>query len=134
MSANAWRHKLAPTGLALGVPRLYLQPMRNLLQNAVIGAVWLYKRTLSPVFYFLGARCRHYPTCSDYAADAFRKHKTSRAFWLSVSRLSRCHHFGSHGFDPVPEDAPKVGWRVWRLGDWAWTERGVDETPDNRAS
>jgi len=104
----------------------------GLFAKCALGSLWLYKRTLSPVLYFFGARCRHYPTCSDYAAQAFRKHKPVRAFWLSVSRLVRCHPLGSHGIDPVPDPAPdaapNAGWRFWRLGDWAWTERGVDET------
>ena len=88
-----------------------------------LGLLWLYKRLFSPVFYFLGARCRHEPTCSAYAAEAFQKHRLGRAFWLILSRICRCHPLGSHGFDPVPETTPDVGWRFWRLGDWAWTER-----------
>ena len=83
-----------------------------------------YKTVLSPVLYFLGVRCRHEPSCSDYGAQAFGKHKVGRAFWLTLSRLSRCHPWGSHGFDPVPDDSPQVGWRFWRLGDWRWNERG----------
>ena len=98
---------------------------RSLLAAAALGVLKVYKTLLSPVFYFLGARCRHEPTCSEYAAEAFRKHRPARAFWLTVSRLSRCHPFGSHGFDPVPDEAPQVGWRFWRLGDWAWSERGA---------
>lgn len=107
---------------------------RSFLNAATLGLLKGYKTVLSPVFYLLGARCRHEPTCSDYAAEAFRKHKAGRAFWLTLSRLSRCHPWGSHGFDPVPDDAPSVGWRIWRLGDWAWTERGTDETgrPESR--
>ncbi|MEM8935832.1 MAG: membrane protein insertion efficiency factor YidD [Pseudomonadota bacterium] len=88
-----------------------------------LGLLWLYKRTLSPVFYLFGARCRHAPTCSEYAAAAFQKHGLWAGFWLSLSRLTRCHPWGSHGFDPVPETLPKAGWRFWRLGDWGWTER-----------
>ncbi|MDZ7629650.1 MAG: membrane protein insertion efficiency factor YidD [Parvularculaceae bacterium] len=93
--------------------------------RAALGALWLYKRTLSPVFYALGARCRHLPTCSDYAADAFRLYGAHKGFWLTLSRLCRCHPFGSHGFDPVPAKTFDHGWRFWRYGDWAWTERGV---------
>ena len=107
MSATETRRKI---GVASGV---------------ALGVVWLYKRTLSPVFYLLGARCRHQPTCSDYAAQAFRRHHPWRAFWLSLSRISRCHPFGSHGFDPVPDAPRQAGWRFWRLGDWAWTERSA---------
>jgi len=99
---------------------------------AALGLLKTYKAVLSPVFYFLGARCRHEPTCSEYAADAFRKHGPGRAFWLTLSRLLRCHPLGSHGFDPVPEETPVVGWRFWRLGDWRWTPRGGDEDPADR--
>lgn len=102
-----------------------MMPMvQRLIAGAALGLLKLYKAVLSPVFYFFGARCRHEPSCSEYAAQAFRKHRSGRAFWLTVSRLLRCHPLGSHGFDPVPDDAPAVGWRFWRLGDWAWTKRG----------
>jgi uncharacterized protein len=101
-----------------------------MIKSAALGVLWLYKRTLSPVLYFFGARCRHAPTCSEYAAEAFCKHKPGRAFWLSLSRFLRCHPFGSSGYDPVPDDAPDVGWRFWRLGDWARTERGDTAADD----
>lgn len=97
--------------------------------RAALGALWLYKRTLSPLFFVLGARCRHLPVCSDYAADAFRLHGFATGFWLTFSRLCRCHPLGSHGFDPAPAEMPDHGWRFWRNGDWAWTERGK-KTPE----
>jgi putative membrane protein insertion efficiency factor len=97
---------------------------QSLLVSTALGGLWLYKRTLSPVFHVLGARCRHLPTCSDYAAEAFRRHGAHKGFWLSLSRVARCHPFGSHGFDPVPDEISEQGWRLWRYGDWAWRERG----------
>lgn len=97
---------------------------KSLAVNAALGALWVYKRSLSPLFYALGARCRHQPSCSDYAAQAFARHGAMRGFWLTLSRVFRCHPFGSHGYDPAPERLPDHGWRVWRYGDWAWTERG----------
>lgn len=97
---------------------------QGIVTRAALGALWFYKRTLSPFFYLLGARCRHLPTCSDYAAEAFRRHGGVKGFWLSLSRVWRCHPFGSHGYDPVPETLPDWKWRVWRYGDWSWTARG----------
>lgn len=97
----------------------------DMMTGAALGALVVYKRTLSPVFYVLGARCRHLPTCADYASDALRRHGAVKGFWLGLSRLSRCHPFGSHGFDPAPETLPDHGWRLWRYGDWSWTERGA---------
>ena len=108
--------------------------LSSVFKAIALGFLWLYKRTLSPVFYLLGARCRHEPTCSEYAADAFRIHKVGRAFWLSLSRLVRCHPFGSSGYDPVPTKMPKVGWRIWQYGDWAWTERGETKLGKSKQS
>lgn len=64
-----------------------------------LGVIWLYRFTLSP---FLGGQCRFYPTCSQYALDAYHLHPPLRATWLTIRRLSRCHPLGGRGPDPVP--------------------------------
>ncbi|MBT8471346.1 MAG: membrane protein insertion efficiency factor YidD [Marinicaulis sp.] len=97
--------------------------LNQLLSSAALGAIWVYQRSLSPVLYFFGARCRHYPSCSAYSADAFRKHGAWRGFWLTLSRLARCHPLGSSGVDPVPEGPARPWWRLDRQGDWSWRER-----------
>jgi uncharacterized protein len=47
--------------------------------------------------------CRYQPTCSNYALDAFEHHGALWGTWLSLRRLTRCHPWGGHGWDPVPE-------------------------------
>jgi putative membrane protein insertion efficiency factor len=47
--------------------------------------------------------CRYWPTCSNYALEAFDAHGFWRGAWLTVRRLARCHPWGGRGFDPVPE-------------------------------
>jgi uncharacterized protein len=47
--------------------------------------------------------CRFQPTCSSYALDALEKHGAVRGLWLTTRRLLRCHPWGGHGWDPVPE-------------------------------
>lgn len=47
-------------------------------------------------------RCRYIPTCSHYAVEAISLHGASKGTWLAMKRVSRCHPFGSFGFDPVP--------------------------------
>lgn len=47
--------------------------------------------------------CRFVPTCSNYALDALEAHGALRGSFLTVRRLSRCHPWGGHGWDPVPE-------------------------------
>jgi putative membrane protein insertion efficiency factor len=48
--------------------------------------------------------CRFTPTCSVYAADAVREHGAVRGSWLATKRLCRCHPWGGHGHDPIPEN------------------------------
>lgn len=90
----------------------------SLTGRAALALLRVYKIALSPVFYLAGARCRHAPSCSDYAAEAIRRHGAHRGFWLALARLQRCRPWGSSGFDPVPETLDDHGWRLWRYGDW----------------
>jgi putative membrane protein insertion efficiency factor len=59
----------------------------------------VYQYIISPA---LGPKCRFTPTCSQYAAEALKKHGIIKGGWLSIRRISRCRPGGGHGFDPVP--------------------------------
>ena len=59
----------------------------------------LYQGTLSPL---LGPKCRFTPTCSQYAIEALKKHGVIKGLWLAIKRISKCHPWGGHGYDPVP--------------------------------
>ena len=73
---------------------------QDIPRKAIIVALRMYKRFLSPL---IPPACRFYPTCSEYAMDAFRLHGLGRAAWLSAKRLIRCGPWSAGGFDPVPE-------------------------------
>jgi putative membrane protein insertion efficiency factor len=49
------------------------------------------------------ARCRHWPSCSQYAEEAVRRHGAAAGARLALARLARCHPWGTSGVDPVPE-------------------------------
>lgn len=76
-----------------------------------------YRYGLSP---FLPNACRHLPTCSEYAEEAVGRNGAWKGGWLAFSRICRCHPWGSHGFDPVPDlsAAQHPWWAPWRYGRW----------------
>ncbi|MFN3783161.1 MAG: membrane protein insertion efficiency factor YidD [Spirosomataceae bacterium] len=60
--------------------------------------VRLYQVAISP--YFPNA-CRHSPTCSQYMIESIQEWGFLKGTWLGLVRLSKCHPWGTHGFDPV---------------------------------
>lgn len=71
----------------------------KILSYPFIFLIKIYQRIISPL---LGPKCRFTPTCSNYAVEAFSKYGLFKGFWLSIKRISRCHPWGGHGYDPVP--------------------------------
>jgi putative membrane protein insertion efficiency factor len=70
-----------------------------MIKRVLLKAIGLYQAT-APM---RTPRCRYMPTCSAYAVEAIELHGAARGSWLAIRRISRCHPFGSFGFDPVPE-------------------------------
>ncbi|MCF8336226.1 MAG: membrane protein insertion efficiency factor YidD [Bacteroidales bacterium] len=74
--------------------------MRQLFKYLLLGFVYFYQWVISPLTM---SSCRHVPTCSQYMTEAIRQHGPGKGFLLSMNRLSRCHPWGTHGYDPVPK-------------------------------
>jgi putative membrane protein insertion efficiency factor len=79
--------------------------------------ILIYRYSFKP---FVGHNCRHLPTCSEYALEAIDRNGAWRGFWLTVSRVLRCHPWGTSGFDPVPDIRAERHpfWAPWRYGRW----------------
>ncbi len=69
-----------------------------------IGLIRIYQWVISPLF---PKSCRFAPSCSEYAAEAIRRHGMLSGGWLGLRRILRCHPWGGDGYDPVPD-------RAWR--------------------
>jgi len=78
-------------------------PIARLFNLPFVGSIWLYRVTLSP---FVGGQCKHSPSCSRYALEAYRVHGPIRGTAYTVSRIIRCNPFAGGGYDPVPLNEP----------------------------
>jgi hypothetical protein len=85
-------------------------------QRVALGLIRAYQLTFSAL---VGRQCRYLPTCSDYAAEAVRRHGVWPGAWMAAARLCRCHPLGAWGYDPVPMRCePVPAGRPWRYGAW----------------
>lgn len=75
-----------------------------MLKRLLIIPIKFYQHAISP---FLGPSCRYTPTCSQYAIEAIEEWGPFKGSFLTIKRLSRCHPWGGHGYDPVPENPKK---------------------------
>ena len=74
------------------------------LRRIAMAFIRLYQRLLGPL---LGGHCRFYPSCSNYALEAFQRRSFATALGKTLWRLARCHPFHPGGYDPVePDDDP----------------------------
>ncbi len=51
--------------------------------------------------------CRFTPTCSQYAVEAIERFGALKGSRLALRRILRCHPWGGHGYDPVPDKQDK---------------------------
>ena len=70
------------------------------IRKLFILPIILYQTLLSPM---QSSSCRFTPTCSEYTKQAIIKHGIIKGTFLGIKRISKCHPWGSHGFDPVPK-------------------------------
>ena len=69
------------------------------MKQVLLALIRLYQYLLGPL---LGANCRFFPSCSDYAREAVQKHGALKGVWLAARRILRCHPYHAGGYDPVP--------------------------------
>ena len=76
-----------------------MKTILQILSFPFIMLIKLYQWIISP---WLGSKCRYTPTCSHYSIEALKKYGPIKGLWLTIKRVSKCHPWGGHGYDPVP--------------------------------
>ncbi|MBN8665268.1 MAG: membrane protein insertion efficiency factor YidD [Chitinophagales bacterium] len=76
-----------------------MQLLKKILSWPFLLLIRFYQYVISPM---IGPKCRYTPTCSAYAHEAITKHGPLKGLWLAIKRISKCHPWGGHGYDPVP--------------------------------
>ena len=76
-----------------------------MIRGIAVLPIRAYQRVVSPM---LGPRCKYYPSCSEYAAQAIREFGVLRGVVLAGWRLLRCNPW-SHGGVDHPHDQRVFG-------------------------
>ena len=74
--------------------------MNTLIRSLAVAPIRIYQKVVSPLF---GTRCKYYPSCSEYAAQAITKFGILRGLVLAGWRVLRCNPWSHGGVDPVED-------------------------------
>lgn len=74
--------------------------VQSAARATAVAPIRIYQKLVSPL---LGDRCKYYPSCSEYAAQAITRFGILRGLVLAGWRLLRCNPWSRGGFDPVEE-------------------------------
>ena len=77
----------------------FIKTNKVIFYKFLLNIITFYQKIISPM---IPARCRYYPTCSNYGKQALMWHGVRSGSWLLLKRISRCHPLGGHGIDFVP--------------------------------
>ena len=79
-----------------------------------LGLIKAYQYGVRPM---LGPRCRFFPSCSEYTAEAIAEYGVLRGSALGARRLAKCHPWHAGGYDPVPPRDGKFATATAVVGD-----------------
>jgi uncharacterized protein len=77
-------------------------------RNVLAYIVRMVIHAMKTIFLMQNGVCRYYPTCSEYATTALKKHSIPYAVLLIVKRVLWCNPLSHGGYDPVPEKGIKT--------------------------
>jgi putative membrane protein insertion efficiency factor len=118
---NAGTHYL----IAMNEGHTLTHSLARLPRLAGHGLILVYRYAISPV---IGPRCRHLPSCSEYAEEAIGRFGLWAGGWMALARILRCHPLGTSGLDFVPTELPARAqwWMPWRYARWRGTNANAE--------
>ncbi len=78
--------------------------INKIIVYPLIFTIKIYQLFISPI---IGQNCRFMPTCSEYTVNCLKQFGLIKGLFLSFKRISKCHPWGNHGYDPVPNKLEK---------------------------
>jgi len=66
------------------------------MKKVFIGMINFYQKHISKLF---GAKCRFYPTCSEYTKQAIDKYGIIKGIFKGLKRILKCNPFHEGGID-----------------------------------
>ena len=69
-----------------------------MLKKIVLSLIWIYQH----ISKYTPARCRFYPTCSEYTKQAIEHYGLLKGGILGIKRICKCHPLNEGGYDPLP--------------------------------
>jgi len=70
------------------------------MNKTIIKLIEIYQSDVSPNN---NSKCRHIPTCSQYAKESYERFNFVKASFLTTKRILSCNPLFKPRFDPVPE-------------------------------
>lgn len=71
------------------------------LKIKIADIIYFLIQFIKRLFLIPSGTCRFTPTCSQFAREAIIELPPHIAIYRIITRLIKCHPFGSSGFDPV---------------------------------
>lgn len=66
------------------------------MKTLIIKIIEFYQNHISGLF---GAKCRFYPSCSEYTKQAIDKYGIIKGIFKGLKRILKCHPFNPGGID-----------------------------------
>lgn len=74
------------------------------MNKTILKMIEVYQSSVSGT---LNTKCRHTPSCSNYAKEAYENHNFIYASFLTSKRLLSCNPLFKPSYDPVPLNKKK---------------------------